>query len=117
MPRASRGAFSSTTLGSAGVWIGQAIASHSSCCVLCDGEVPTSEVPIYSIGALRPADAAPAGDRSAVAIDMDTVSHIGNTTHKRYFAYVGECYHMRGSVYYLSIFGQAPASVSFTTGT
>ena len=51
---------------------------------------------------------------SAMAIDTDTVSFIGNSTHRNYFVYVGECYHMVGSVYYLSVYGQTADTVTFT---
>jgi len=84
-------------------------------CVVCEGSPaqPVSTINVASISTFHPATSAP---RSMVAnaVDMDLVSHIGNTTHRRFYAYVGECYQMVGSVYYLSIYGQSNVEVSFT---
>jgi hypothetical protein len=85
-------------------------------CLICEGSptpAPISTVEIASISTFHPATSAPSS-MVANALDMDLVSHIGNTTHRRYYAYIGECYQMMGSVYYLSIYGQSQATTSFT---
>jgi len=84
-------------------------------CVVCEpnsngDREPQSTVEVTPVTALHP-EGAPT---SSASVDSDVVSHIGNTTHRRYFAYVGECYHMVGSVYYLSVYGQTASTVSFT---
>jgi len=82
-------------------------------CVLCDGtpSQPITNVSIMALSTLRPANAAPA---DGFAVDMDRVSHIYNATHRKFFVYVGECYQMAGSVYYLSVFGESPSTVTFS---
>jgi hypothetical protein len=93
--------------------------SDSDGCVICEwdegvGE-PTngywSNTVITTVESMHP-DGESAS--SYAALDYDLVSHVGNTTHTRYFAYVGECYQMKGSVYYLSVYGQTSSNVSFT---
>ena len=84
-------------------------------CRLCTNGAPSAPAAgggqdITSVSSLHPTHA-PA---SAMAIDTDTVSFIGNSTHRNYFVYVGECYHMVGSVYYLSVYGQTADTVTFT---
>ena len=84
----------------------------SSRCVLCNQGTPRSgAVAVTQVSALHPASGVSMSNKAA--LDMDTASHIGNSTHRRYFVYVGECYHMAGSVYYLSVFGQSPGTVRF----
>lgn len=81
-------------------------------CVLCSSNgVPTSTAGITTASTVRPSGQ-PA--MNAAALDMDTVSKIGNSTHRRYYLYVGTCYLMKGSVYYLSVYGQTSSTVSFS---
>ena len=80
-------------------------------CVLCQDGTPTSNVAITSVSSLHPTGPPATGQ---AALDSDHVSHIGNTTHRRYFVYVGECYHMRGSIYYVSVYGPTTSTVHFT---
>ena len=42
---------------------------------------------------------------NAAAIDVDNLSRIGNTTHRKYFTYIGECYLTAGARYFLSVYG------------
>lgn len=51
---------------------------------------------------------------SAAALDVDAISHIGNSTHRNFFVYVGACYLMPGAAYVLAVYGAGPAAVPFT---
>jgi len=96
--------------------VADATTSAEDRCLLCDGVTPLSTLAITSVTALRPATPT----MTMSALDSDTVSHIGNSTHKRYFTYVGECYYMPGSVYYVSVYntysddGDSDAGVGFS---
>lgn len=85
-------------------------APETSRCRLCQTENPQGGVAVQSVNSMHPASGAPTAKAN---LDMDTVSHIGNSTHRRYYVYVGECYQMLGSVYYVSVYGQTPSAVNF----
>ena len=84
-------------------------------CVVCGSGVSATAPAITTVSTFRPQTGMTLANTAA--IDMDVVSHIGNSTHRRFFVYVGECYYMRGSVYYLSIYGQSSGTVSFNVET
>ncbi len=50
---------------------------------------------------------------SAAALDADWVSRIGNETHRHFYAYVSQCYVMKGSYYFLSVYGATWSNVAF----
>ena len=48
------------------------------------------------------------------AIDSDTVSRIGNSTHRHFHVYISQCYMLVGSQYVVSIHGSSGIDVPFT---
>jgi hypothetical protein len=75
-------------------------------------ETTAAGVPVLSGGFMTDLHAA-VPSTSAAALDLDTVSRIGNQTHRKYFAYASECYLTPGDYYWLRIHGAGLQTVHF----